>query len=238
MKLPSGGDLKSALKRGPVELEPDGVYGGCTLFGVERVSLTGNGATIRGALKFEDCGPMVVQDIQVRDSPTHGVFIAKARGLEFRRVMVENSAKNGILTTRVYQARFMDCGGSRNALHGLYLSEAGGNYTVSGGAYTENQRCGIQVNARPGGARGLRVSGANCLNNPTAGIQLAGVTDVVLEENDVAGGRFGVVVWCDNGGGPYGCRNVDLVRQPGTIQMCRHSRDVRYARGARVERTG
>jgi hypothetical protein len=239
VKLPSGGDLKSALKRGPVELEPEGVYPGFSLEGEPLrkllVDLRGNGATIRGAVKLTNCAG-VVTDLFIRDSPFHGMFLVQCRGFEFTRLLVENAAKNGILSTALSQARFIDCGASRNALHGIYISESGAGNTIRGGAYTDNGKCGAHLNAAPHQARDYRVEGADLRGNRTASIQAASVVGGVLADNLVGGGRFDVILWTDSQGKAHACREWDCTQQPGRYQVSRWCKDIQLPPGVVAKR--
>lgn len=243
MLLPPGSDLRAALKHSaePIELVGGGRYPGCYVAGLQHpVVVRGNGACVDW-LKTEDCPSVDLQNLTCEDAPKehsaafHFVGIAS---LTLRRVKALRPHVNGFLTSDVMRALLDECEGRDSETgHGLYLSQHGADYAVRGGAFTGSKlRCGIQANAHPGHARGLLIEGADCTGNANVGIQLAGITDGILRHNRVDGGRYGVVAWCDQGGNAYGCRNIDLTEQPGTVQVCQHSRNVKTAPGAHVER--
>jgi len=213
---------------------PPGTYAGeVVLHNPQRLTLRGAGAVTFSngsdyGLKLDGGRDVSLSGIAFSHNRGHGLMAVNVDGLTVDHCTADANQTNGFLTGDSRRVTVTNSRARNNVGgHGCYLSQKGDGYLIQACTFTGNGRCGVQINAHPGGASGVRVLGNDLRFNPTAGLQLAAVKMAVVAGNTVGSNRSGTVVWDDGSGSAWACDGIDLTGQAGTFNIAKNSKNVK-----------
>lgn len=235
MHLSPGANLAGAIQRlrdgEPLILAEGGRYVGGFVEGHRgAIRVVGNGASIAGGLKFQECGPVTLDALLAPDSPHHGFMFVRCASLTLSALRGDRAQGSGILTANCSRVSIEGSGGDECLEHGIYLSQSGDHLELRGNLCKDNHAAGIQVNAtedhpnrdrprRDGLSKHVLIQ-ANILHGNQKGafngaaLNLAGVVGARIVANHILDheGNMGVALWDDDDGPNYGCREVRIER--------------------------
>ena len=237
------------LKSGETLFLEEGTYrvqGQAVLTGRAGITIRGEGrVVVQGGLKFEGCHNLDIQDLTIRQSRTHGLFVVGSLGLRVARVRSVNNAGSGLLTGNVLNVLIERGLFFKNTQHGIYLSQSGDDLSIYECECLENRSAGIQINgderrekpddlAHDSISQRVQISGCVLSGNQKQGgaaaITLSCVRSAEIRRNYVVNhpGRHGIALW--DGGrktpeGTFACHDVSLLGNeigfvPGKGQAC------------------
>lgn len=133
----------------PIVLSPTGKYIGFSISGIKQdIVIEGNGATVVGQMKFEDCGKVTIRNLTITDGNPYGVMIVKCAGFELDNLTIISPERSGILTANTSNGLIQNCriSGAKQQ-HGIYCSQSGDSIKILNNIILDCAYSGIQCNA-------------------------------------------------------------------------------------------
>jgi hypothetical protein len=225
-------NLIKASRSGTIILQAGAKYLGCSISGIKNnITIEGNGATVVGQLKFENCGKITIHNLNITDANPYGVMIVNCAGCELQSLTIIDPERSGILTANTSGVMIENCriSGAKEQ-HGVYCSQSGDNIEVRNNIILDCAFSGIQINAvedKPNPNNpdpnkdsisknviidGNKIDGCQRVGKAGA-IQLSGVHGADVTNNDVTKhkGKFILSIWDDGSGKPaLACKDITI----------------------------